>query len=184
MASQLHRKRFISFVIMVAILGILLFGILQVQQASAQTGAPESPPPGNLDKAAPSTGSQVFLPYLFTDHPWVSPFGVEPSTSLASANTIMARAQELKTGWVRLGSRISWRTLQPNPGEPIHWELLAKFENELRNVRAAGLTPLVIITILPTRRQSTSPVIRIIRNQLRADPPGDVRWCSLRAQCG
>jgi hypothetical protein len=143
MTFQFHRKRFSSFMITIAILGVLSAGILKVPQAAAQTGAPEPAPTGN--QAAPSTGSQVYLPYLFSDHPWVSPFGVEIVSPLDSSSTILDSAKALNASWVRMGTRVSWRTLQPNPGEPIHWELLAGFENELRNLRSAGMSPLVII---------------------------------------
>jgi hypothetical protein len=58
---------------------------------------------------------------------------------------------------VRLGGRISWLELQPNPGDPIRWELLTNFESELRLLKQSGITPVVIInhaprwaTILPT----------------------------------
>ncbi len=39
--------------------------------------------------------------------------------------------------------------LQPDENGPIQWELLATFENELRNLNAAGIKPLVTVTDSP-----------------------------------
>jgi hypothetical protein len=62
-----------------------------------------------------------------------------------------------------MGGRISWRELQPNPGDEINWELLASFEEELRNLRSANITPVVIIkdsphwALVPNVRQDGKP---------------------------
>ena len=62
-----------------------------------------------------------------------------------------------------MGNRISWRELQPNPGDEINWSLLASFEEELGNLRAAGITPVVIIqdsphwAVIPKVRQDGKP---------------------------
>jgi hypothetical protein len=85
-----------------------------------------------------------------------SPFGVEATLSITLDNSL-GRVADLHSSWVRLGRRISWLELQPNPGDPIRWELLANFESELRLLKQFGITPVVIInhaprwaTILPT----------------------------------
>jgi len=91
------------------------------------------------------------------DYPWISPFGVESNNSL-TPGTMLTRATDLGIGWVRLGAgRISWRTLQPAEGGDIQWDLLTNFENELRALKAAGLTPEIVVgdsprwaTIRPT----------------------------------
>jgi hypothetical protein len=57
----------------------------------------------------------------------------------------LTRATDLQVGWVRLNKRVSWRALQPNEGDPIQWQLLADFEDELRALKAAGITPIVIV---------------------------------------
>ncbi|HLF88818.1 MAG TPA: hypothetical protein VI451_07750 [Anaerolineales bacterium] len=58
--------------------------------------------------------------------------------------------QNLKSTWVRLNERISWKALQPQEGDPIQWNLLEGFENELRAIRAAGAKPIVIVDDYPT----------------------------------
>ncbi len=79
---------------------------------------------------------------------WQSSFGVQPSQSLASG-LMLSRTLDLNIGWVRLGGRISWAVLQPTEGAPIRWELLAGFENELRALKLAGITPIVMILSSP-----------------------------------
>jgi hypothetical protein len=113
-----------------------------------------------LAEATPTT---LYLPLLSAPlavlvpgSEWRSPFGVQPIVSLAHANTI-GKLVDLHSAWVRLGDRISWRKLQPHEGDPFHWELLADFEQELRALKQAGVTPVVNIndsprwaTVLPT----------------------------------
>ncbi len=86
---------------------------------------------------------------MFTDHPWESPFGVEANLPLLDSNTLLPRATDLQLGLARMGYHISWRKLQPNPGDPIQWGLLATFEDELRGLKAAGIRPVVVIKDSP-----------------------------------
>jgi len=48
-----------------------------------------------------------------------------------------------------MGLQVSWKNLQPNEGDPIQWNLLATFEEELRGLRASGITPIVIVKDTP-----------------------------------
>jgi len=95
---------------------------------------------------APQQGgaTTVYLPALFRHYPWISPFGVEPRSTLGSQD-LMDKAVSLGTHWVRLNRRISWRLLQPTEGAPIDWTQLADFEDELRAIKAQGFTPMVIV---------------------------------------
>jgi hypothetical protein len=79
---------------------------------------------------------------------WRSPLGVQPLHSLASG-ALLTRTLDLNLGWIRLGGRVAWSRLQPNAGDPIHWELLAGFEDELRALKRAGIAPIVSITSSP-----------------------------------
>lgn len=90
----------------------------------------------------------AYLPIVFNRYPWISPFGFESNVSLAGG-TMLTRAEELQTGWVRLNGRISWRELQPEADDPIQWDLLTGFEAELRSLKAAGMTPVVIVDDYP-----------------------------------
>jgi len=95
-------------------------------------------------------GSCIFLPIVLNNYPWISPLGVESSSPLMPGSTLLSRAVDLQVGWVRLGAgRISWRALQPEEGGDIQWDLLASFEDELRALKAAGLTPEVVILDSP-----------------------------------
>jgi hypothetical protein len=80
--------------------------------------------------------------------PRQSPFGVQVFSSLASGSTL-SQVGALNNTWVRLGNRISWRALQPDENGPIHWALLATFEQELRALKQAAVTPVVIISDFP-----------------------------------
>jgi hypothetical protein len=133
-----------------------------LQAYGTASGRPElsSQPDSAL---AASSSPELYLPLvrnpappLVPGAPGRSPFGVQPPSSLATGSSL-SKIVELNGAWVRLADRISWRALQPNEGGPIHWELLADFELELRALNQAGITPVVIInyfprwaTILPT----------------------------------
>jgi hypothetical protein len=119
-----------------------------------------------------STGATtVHLPLVFRNYPWVSPFGVEPRSFLLSGNVMLTRTLDLGVGWLRLGTnRISWRDLQPNEGDPIQWSLLADFEEELRQVKAAGFMPQVVIVDSP--RWAT---INDVRNDDQPTSCGPIR---------
>ncbi|MCI0520160.1 MAG: hypothetical protein L0Z70_07860 [Chloroflexi bacterium] len=129
--SQLNVRKIFSLVMAAALFAAFLPG------AAARAG--DEPP------TAPALTSTVYLPLVQLDNPWVSPYGVEALRSVADGSSVLARTVELNSGWIRLGKRVSWRLLQPNPGDPIQWDLLVNFENELRALRAAGVTPLVIV---------------------------------------
>lgn len=91
----------------------------------------------------------VFIPQLTQDYPWVSPFGIEATQPLLESNSLLQRAVDLQIGWTRMGYQVSWANLQPLPGQSPDWGLLATFETELRNLKAAGIRPVVIVKDSP-----------------------------------
>lgn len=91
----------------------------------------------------------VFIPQLTQDYPWVSPFGIESTRPLLETNSLLQRAVDLQPGWTRMGYQVSWAELQPLPGQTPNWNLLATFETELRNLKAAGVRPVVIVKDSP-----------------------------------
>lgn len=103
---------------------------------------------GALDISQPASAWQpnqagtVYLPIVYSKHPWPSAFGVEVSRVLGS--TLEQRAADLGTRWVRL-HRVSWREIQPDEGGPYDWSVLASFEDELTALRRLGMTPVVIV---------------------------------------
>jgi hypothetical protein len=158
---------------MLRIRSIPAVGLLAIALLSSHLALPI----GHPSASAPSLGrpvqsaqagasiaeSALFLPLvtgppgpLVPESQWHSPFGVHPIGSLTDV-TRRGHLVELRSAWVRLSDRISWRALQPIEGGPIQWGLLAGFEQELRAIKEAGITPVVIInyfprwaTILPT----------------------------------
>jgi hypothetical protein len=84
----------------------------------------------------------VYLPVVLQNYPWVSPFSVESNEKIAG--TLLDRAEELGPGWVRL-HRISWRNIQPTEDPVYDWSSLSDFEDELRALRGAGITPIAIV---------------------------------------
>jgi hypothetical protein len=97
----------------------------------------------------------AYLPVVMNIFPWQSPFGVQSTVRLTSG-TLLSQTMSLQAGWVRVGP-ISWRTLQPNQGDPIRWQALASFEQELRAIRQAGLTPEVVVADSPSWATVNTP---------------------------
>jgi hypothetical protein len=110
----------------------------------ALTLVPLVAPPGIAsDRFLPvDEGHTVLLPLTYRHYPWRSPFGVEVNSSMEGI--LLERAEDLGISWVRL-HRVSWRAIQPQEGGPYDWSVLSSFESELRSLRRAGLTPIVIV---------------------------------------
>jgi hypothetical protein len=106
------------------------------------------------------TGTQqtIFLPIAMKYYPWNNPFGVESTIPIVPGSFVFSNTVNLPAEWVRLNGRISWRFLQSEEGGPIQWELLANFEDELRYIRGAGITPIVIVDDYP--RWATDNTVR------------------------
>ncbi len=145
------RTRFPALLLLVGVLaGLAAVGWFPVQAHDIRTGMASGPVGGmgaaGLSVEAPQQSGpwRLYLPALYSDYPWVSPFGVEPRVSLRSA-VWRDKAVELGVKWVRLNGRISWRILQPSEGAAIDWGELASFEEELRALKAEGMTPIVVV---------------------------------------
>src|SRR5262245_60698696 len=94
--------------------------------------SPSSVP--RLQAQAPSEHT-LYLPLVMERYPSQSFFGVQAIKHFTNS-TLLSQTLNLKAGWVRIGP-ISWRTLQPNQGDPIRWQLLASLEQELRALKQA-----------------------------------------------
>jgi hypothetical protein len=111
-----------------------------------------------------------YLPMTWRNYPWRSLFGVEIISQITSESPIFNWAPRLPTKWVRLNQRISWRELQPNEGDPIQWDLLANFENELHILQAYSITPIVIVDDYPAwATTERSPGVPSYCGPLQAD---------------
>jgi hypothetical protein len=152
-------KRYIHLVISI-LLGI--FGLSALIGFVSQTQAAGMQRTGqNVTLDAPIlTGTQqsVYLPLTINYFPLKNFFGVESTVRLAQGSTVYSNTVNLQVGWIRLNGRISWRSLQPNEGDPIQWSQLTGFEEELRVLKEEGITPVVIINDYP--RWATDNTVR------------------------
>jgi hypothetical protein len=150
MSARLQYKRLVQIVLIVMISALLVAGTQGHQSASAgSANAPSPSDPQFQESKSANADNLLYLPALYYNHPWASPFGAESYHPLVEGSTILERAVDLNMKWARLGSHIHWNELQPKPGDPIQWHLLEKFEDELRALRLAGITPIVVIKDSP-----------------------------------
>ena len=104
------------------------------------------------------TQQTIYLPIAMNNYPWYNMFGVEATWPLNQEDQIFIRTVDLSFRWVSLNDRVSWRSLQPEEGTSIQWEQLADFEEELRVLKGAGITPIVIVDDYP--RWATDNTVR------------------------
>jgi hypothetical protein len=96
-----------------------------------------------------STLRNIYLPILHKKNNVINAFGVESHSSFYPGNIITNYTTQMNANYVRMNGRISWRALQEYEGTPIKWELLVGFETELRTLRAANITPIIIVDDYP-----------------------------------
>jgi hypothetical protein len=129
---------------------LLMAGNQFHNSANAGSGLPLNPSIPRLQTGKNANAANVlYLPALSSNHPWVSPFGTESYEPTVEGSEMLELAVELNVNWIRLGTQVRWDELQPNQGDPIQWHLLASFEDELRGLRSAGITPIVVIRHTP-----------------------------------
>jgi hypothetical protein len=141
-------------------LGILLAGVFFgiVLHARASVVYTSEPNASIEQQVVTLTQNTVYMPTMFKYYPLNLPFGVESTTILSQRTKIFSSTVALQPTWVRLNGRVSWRSLQLEEGGPIQWDLLVEFEGELRLLRAAGITPIVIVNDFP--RWATDDTVR------------------------
>jgi len=91
----------------------------------------------------------IYLPISMKNFPWINPFGVENQNLWKQGTAIYQQGKQLNSNWARMGSNISWRELQPNEGDPIRWEKLKGFEEELKALISLEMTPIVVVKDSP-----------------------------------
>ena len=138
------------------IVGVFLGGVYQARASVTQNTQ-------NIiavgEQPLTETQQTIYLPIAMKYYfPWYSLFGVEALRTLMQGDKVLSSTLSLPAGWVRLNDRVSWRSLQPEEGAPIQWEQLATFEEELRVLRGAGITPIVIVDDYP--RWATDNTVR------------------------
>lgn len=142
MPSALLKWRYMIFVF---VLCALVAGGLAAQSSRAAFDLRTTP----AAEASQEAITTVFMPHVFSAHPWTSPFGIESASPFIPGQLVVTRTNELHGGWIRYGWQVSWRNMQPVENGPINWGYLASFEQELRTMRYSGARPLVVLKDSP-----------------------------------
>lgn len=99
--------------------------------------------------------SPTFMPHLMRDfRPQASVLGVALEGFMDEAAFPQALALSIHFG--RRWRDIAWRDIEPVQGE-YHWEALGQLETELRNARAANVTPILNVQMTPDWAQGVRP---------------------------
>ena len=132
-------------------LDLLILGIfaLSALPGSGAVASPATLSPTPPAREPATTEYLSYIPVVMDNYPWLSPLGLESNKMLRRDGVYFTRAQELGANWIRLGRRISWRRLQPEENGPIKWELLKDLERELRSLKSAGMTPVLVVKDSP-----------------------------------
>jgi hypothetical protein len=151
MNSGYHRGR--TGKITLVVLFLLMVMLIQFSGNAKATPASLQRVFGNLTSSpqAVNETEDIYLPLTLSFYPWVSPFGGEATIMFVESKPLYSHTVDLNIGWTRLNKTngISWRKLQPNPGDEINWDLLADFEDQLRSLQAAGITPVISLNDSP-----------------------------------
>jgi len=94
--------------------------------------------------------SRAYVPIMMSTYPWRSPIGVEANDRITPDTALYSRTVQLSANWMRLNERVSWRLAQPNEGGSINWSQFVILESELIGLRAAGVTPMLIVDDYPS----------------------------------
>ncbi len=134
-------KKHLSFVLILAFLGLLLPG--RALSSSGTTGQPDPEASSQSVQAAHS----VYLPLLTQTFPDKSIFGAE----FAGTSTGLANMKNAGMYWARLNA-ISWADIEPSPGVR-NWGALANFETMVKDMHSHGVEVIAIIRETPTWAQ-------------------------------
>lgn len=114
------------------------------------------------EKQYPVFDEKIFLPTILKSGPTLR-FSVESNEKIITGQSLFNRLGEINSPYVRLNSRISWRLLQPNgPDDPIDWNKLASFEEELKTLSQLGTKAIIVLNDSPswstTKPNHCSPI--------------------------
>jgi len=87
----------------------------------------------------------MYFPISMKNAPWINPFGMENNEAWNPGTDVHSYGDNLNGNWVRVGTGLSWRKLQPNENDPIQWDILADFDEDLKEIKSLGMTPIVVI---------------------------------------
>jgi hypothetical protein len=103
--------------------------------------------PATQAQVVPQASTSLYLPII--SRTVMSPFGIEAHPGELTKPAITQQAHQLGVKWARTFA-IKWETIQPQRGAPYNVAALAKFEQDLAVMKAAGMTPMVSIQGAPT----------------------------------
>ncbi len=102
-----------------------------------------------FEERAENASNVIYVPVVLSNNLQMPPFGFESNRPLLEGSKLFDRGEALDVNWARLGNRVSWKDMQPNPGDAIDWSQVVQFDEELKALKAVGMTPLVIIQEYP-----------------------------------
>ena len=146
-------KRIGLLILVVSLSGLLLACMVGWTQAASFRVSPPAPATAEREPSSPSQvddDSYLYLPMVSGSPPWPSPFGVEPYSSHDAREPVLhadrRAGRRLDSAW---GSGCPGWSCSPTKTVRSSGSCWRRFENELRNLNAAGIKPLVTVTDSP-----------------------------------
>jgi hypothetical protein len=143
------RRAFHWLILPVLVLSMLLGGSGAALSQIAENAAINSTGSQVLTSSTFQTTNELFIPLTFQNFPSYNVFGFETVRRLSADPVLLQRAAELNATYARVRLSPTWADLQPLENGPVNWSLLAGFENDLRALREANITPVVIVQAYP-----------------------------------
>lgn len=122
----------------------LMLIIVALVLAGSAAAHPLAQPP------APGAASTIYLPLVGGAQLPPQPFGFDMHWWYVGPQTV-SLAVNAQPRWVRAAD-VLWSEIEPQPGQ-YRWDLLAAKEQSIRQLRAAGIEPVVIINRTPAWAQ-------------------------------
>lgn len=155
MGSSPHTKRITLIITSLLVFGVFASIVLPVNKVLADTRLAT-----DADRKQPlvaNAGSAVYLPVLFRDSAYVSPFGIHMYNLVPG--TGFDKAIAAGTYWSRSGE-VAWSEIQPDEGVPPDWEAWEATSNSDEMWILASqnnLTDIVIVDSTPLWAQRQLP---------------------------
>ncbi len=159
MKSNNNHQRILTLPISIVTFLIILIFLAALDQPNLISSQAASGDEVITSSSTSPTRPWAYLPFVQRNTPIQNSFGLETNWAFLAGNVITQYSTEVQVNYARLNGRISWIDLQPNEGDPIDWSLLVSFEDELRALRAANITPIIVVDDYP--RWATDNTVRL-----------------------